>query len=500
MALNSRVMRGMQNRAKDFVGQEIFRQGIPADEINTDMIAGAFNKWADQPQFQKDLAADTMMNRIKAQDTELGQRGNALLNDVLNNNINVDQLSTDDFNLIKGVRKNRQADEANFLVQRAAHGKFPTEIEKQTLNSDQIRDLDFDTEVALAKMHDSDVMNRAQNIRNAVVEGNIKVEDLTDEDLGLVDAVGKISDGNVREAFYNVREKRKLDKAQDFLNERLSKSGKNTVNTNEFINRTIASNDKFEQIKNERGVIGAGAFGAVVHGDNGTVMKLQPSAHNVMNNGLITPNDAIQEADNLENLRGLHMSPGVHSVETLGDGSTITVMDDLSKNFTTFGKILNERGIDNQVYDQDFASHLNVFPDYDLLPDDLRSIELQRQQQQARANLRGVELNDRHSNNVMINNMTNRPIQVDFGIVSKFVDTREQADAMALNAGRAMSAAGMREEGAMLINQVRALEDAGDFTNALDVARQGNAIAQKLKGVRKVPSVKEVLSKSDIPF
>ena len=93
--------------------------------------------------------------------------------------------------------------------------------------------------------------------------------------------------------------------------------GLNPVNENEFISRVNNTQDKFESIKNERGVLGAGMFGAVVPGDNGNVMKLQGNASNVWNDGRITPNDAIQEADNLEVVRGMGIAPTVRSVEML---------------------------------------------------------------------------------------------------------------------------------------------------------------------------------------
>ena len=323
-------------------------------------------------------------------------------------------------------------------------------------------------------------LRHARDVNNAFNQTSDKkafVEQLSDADLGMLQNIRRMEENGgdnftAQEALSDVRENKRVSKANEFLNDRLSSMGLPKVDEQEFSNRAENTEKKFDSIKQERGVLGAGAFGTVVPGDNGNVMKLQGNANNVWSDGRITPNDSIQEADNLANVRGLNIAPEVSSVEILPDGSSITEMQDLSKNFTTFQDRLDAG---------------------DLTQNEVNNINIQRHQQHAMANLRGVELNDRHTKNVMINNMTNRPIQVDFGIVSKFADTSEQAQALGYNAANAMNAAGLVEEAGFLNEIVNELRNAGDVQGAMDVAKQGMSRAMKLKNYQQVPTAAEML-------
>jgi hypothetical protein len=477
LAFNSNVRANLGRRAQDFVAEKL--QGMGHQDVNTNLVNQAWDQWGDNTQFQRDLQADTWMNRIALQDTEKANRAGAIQDLVQRGEINVQDLDTNDLNLMRGFDKEQQVNQAQFFMDRAAAGMFPDQ--KGDFSSTQLGELNRDTEVNLARMINTDALRHAREVNNAFNQASDQkafLQQLSDADLGMLQNIRRMEDNGgenftAQEALSDVRENKRVNKANEFLNNRLSSMGLPQVDAEEFSNRAKNTKKKFDSIKQERGVIGEGAFGAVVPGDNGNVMKLQGNASNVWNDGRITPNDAIQEADNLANVRGLNIAPEVSSVEMLPDGSSITEMQDLSKNFTTFQDRLDAG---------------------DLTQDEVNSINIKRNQQHAMANLRGVELQDRHTNNVMINNMTNRPIQVDFGIVSKFTDTSEQAKALGYNAASVMNAAGLKEEAVILNDIVNELRNAGDIQGAMDVAKQGMSRAMKLTNYQNVPTAAEILS------
>ena len=470
--MKTNVRQGLQARAQDFAKEKLLQMGHKQENINTDLVNLAFDQWGDNPEFQRDLAADTWMNRIQLQETDKFQRAQAVMNAVENNQVAVDQLSTADLNLVNGFRKERQVFNAREGADQRVNAMFPGD---KQLNTQDVRVAKMDTQRNLHLLRDTDNLRRAQAINQGLLEGQFSARDLDTSDLGLVNAFINVenAENGWNEAFSKSKEKDRMQAAKTFLN---NSNPNSQISTDQFIQLNNQSNQKFKDIKQQRGVIGEGAFGAVVPGASpNTVMKLQGPASDVWNDGSIRPNDAIQEADNLEYVRGMNIAPTVHSVETLADGSTIMEMNDLSKNFKQMSKREDE-----------------------LSSNERNRVDIKRFQQQAMANLKGIDLQDRHTGNVMLNNMTNNPIQVDFGIVDKFVDTTDQANAIALNSGNAMVAAGLEEEGKILYETVSALRAAGDFAGALDVAKQGMAMAMKLRKPVNAPTASQVTNKPGI--
>ena len=464
-------------RANDFVKQKLFDMGMPAEQINTNVANQAIGNWADNTQFQKDLAADTWMNRIKLQDPDLNARAGAIEGLLREGKIQVGDLDTNDLNLMRGAQKEAQVRQADFFVDRAARALYGDKISAGQVNQAELSKINRDLEVNLGRMVNTDNMRRAQALWDGVDEGRLDPKDFDDSDLGLAAAFVHMRQNGIKDAgqaLDSVREAKRLDAAQGFLNQRLQGMGLGPVDQQEFTSRYNRSQDKFDQLKQERGVLGAGAFGAVVPGDEGQVLKLQGPANNVWNDGRITPNDALQEANNLEVVRGMGIAPRVDAVDILPDGSTITEMQDLSKNFDSLQKVEDT-----------------------LTDDQFQRAQIKSFQQQAMANLKGIQLQDRHAGNIMINKLTKSPIQVDFGIVSKLTDTTEQATALGMNAGNAMIAAGLEDEGRMLNGTISALLQAGDKEGAMDVAKQGMALAMKLKGGVNAPSI---LNPDGVPF
>ena len=112
MAFNSNVRANLGRRAQDFVAEKL--QGMGQQDINTNLVNQAFDQWGDNSQFQRDLAADTWMNRIALQDTEKANRAGAI-EDLLNRGeINAADLDTNDLNLMRGLGKEQQVGQAQF--------------------------------------------------------------------------------------------------------------------------------------------------------------------------------------------------------------------------------------------------------------------------------------------------------------------------------------------------------------------------------------------------
>ena len=108
--------------------------------------------------------------------------------------------------------------------------------------------------------------------------------------------------------------------------------------------------------------------------------------------------------------------------------------------------------------------------------------------------LKGIDLDDRHTGNIMYNKMTGRPMQLDFG-KSRNVTGEDQVAALTNATEAGLSAAGLHEAAQIYSATVYDLLAGGDVAEAMDVAKQGFSRLQKIKGpVGKVPSAKTVLA------
>ena len=94
--------------------------------------------------------------------------------------------------------------------------------------------------------------------------------------------------------------------------------------------------------------------------------------------------------------------------------------------------------------------------------------------------LKGVDLDDRHTGNVMYNKMTGRPIQLDFG-KSRNVTGEDQVAALTNATEAGLAAAGLHEEAGIYSSIVYDLLAGGDVADAMDVAKQGFSRLQKIK-------------------
>ena len=101
-------------------------------------------------------------------------------------------------------------------------------------------------------------------------------------------------------------------------------------------------------------------------------------------------------------------------------------------------------------------------------------------QQLGQLALKGVRLEDRHSDNVLYNKMTGRPMQIDFGIAGR-VEGSEQAATLAMATAEGFEAAGLGDVASIYRATVMDLLEGGDVAEAMDVAKQGFSRLQKIK-------------------
>ena len=94
--------------------------------------------------------------------------------------------------------------------------------------------------------------------------------------------------------------------------------------------------------------------------------------------------------------------------------------------------------------------------------------------------LKGVDLDDRHTGNVMYNKMTGRPMQIDFGR-SRKVEGEDQVAALTNATEAGFVAAGLGDVAEIYSATVYDLLAGGDVADAMDVAKQGFSRLQKIK-------------------
>jgi hypothetical protein len=93
--------------------------------------------------------------------------------------------------------------------------------------------------------------------------------------------------------------------------------------------------------------------------------------------------------------------------------------------------------------------------------------------------LKGVDLDDRHTGNIMYNKMTGRPLQLDFGKGRK-VSGEDQVAALTNATEAGLAAAGLGDVAEIYSATVYDLLAGGQVAEAMDVAKQGFSRLQKL--------------------
>jgi hypothetical protein len=95
--------------------------------------------------------------------------------------------------------------------------------------------------------------------------------------------------------------------------------------------------------------------------------------------------------------------------------------------------------------------------------------------------LKGVDLQDRFTNNVFQHKMTGRPKQIDFGIADEIKHEKDKARLLAGATADGFAAAGIPDMGDILYATVNDYLEGGQVAEAMDIARQGFSRLQKIK-------------------
>ena len=135
-------------------------------------------------------------------------------------------------------------------------------------------------------------------------------------------------------------------------------------------------------------------------------------------------------------------------------------------------------GIGNRIEMQDVRPNFELHRTNRQFPSGRDAVRVN--QQLGALALKGVDLDDRHTGNVMYNKMTGRPMQLDFG-KSRKVTGEDQVAALTNATEAGLAAAGQGELAEIFSATVYDLLAGGDVADAMDVAKQGFSRLQKIK-------------------
>jgi hypothetical protein len=110
----------------------------------------------------------------------------------------------------------------------------------------------------------------------------------------------------------------------------------------------------------------------------------------------------------------------------------------------------------------------------------VQKITLDTHKQLAQLALNDISLTDRHAQNIFVNKMTNRPMQIDFGLSEQITNPQQKAAVLSTHVKNGLEAAGLKEEASIFFATTTDLLNK-DPQMALDVAKQGLSRLQKIK-------------------
>ena len=134
-------------------------------------------------------------------------------------------------------------------------------------------------------------------------------------------------------------------------------------------------------------------------------------------------------------------------------------------------------GIGNRIEMQDVRPNFELHRTNRQFPSGRDAVRVN--QQLGALALKGIDLDDRHTGNVMYNKMTGRPLQLDFG-KSRTVTGEDQVAALTNATEAGLHAAGLGDVAEIYSATVYDLLAGGDVKDAMDVAKQGFSRLQKL--------------------
>lgn len=197
--------------------------------------------------------------------------------------------------------------------------------------------------------------------------------------------------------------------------------------------------------------IGSGGYGVVYASDvDGNVMKQshQPD-------GLFPGEPTLTDEANLQAVAAeMGIAPRIAGIETFPGG------------------------IGNRIEMQDVRPNFELHRTNRQFPSGRDAVRVN--QQLGALALKGVDLDDRHTGNIVYNKMTGRPMQLDFG-KSRNVTGEDQIAALTNATEAGLAAAGLGDVAEIYSATVYDLLAGGDVADAMDVAKQGFSRLQKIK-------------------
>jgi hypothetical protein len=139
-------------------------------------------------------------------------------------------------------------------------------------------------------------------------------------------------------------------------------------------------------------------------------------------------------------------------------------MQDLRKNYVPLSLANDLSGVKNPALTQQQYDRANLITE----------------QQLAQLALNKISLGDRHGQNVFVNTLTGRPVQIDFGSAQTISNVRQQAAKIANSVSSGLNYANLPEEASIFKGLFNELIQT-DPMAALDIAKQGLSRLQKIK-------------------
>lgn len=233
--------------------------------------------------------------------------------------------------------------------------------------------------------------------------------------------------------------------------------------------------------KRSKEVVGQGAFGVVYADAPGTVVKQIAGE---------TPEKILNEINLQAKAAELNIAPVLKAAQInpsgLDVGGSIT-MQDLRKNYVRLGEPVADMPYPREGVVEISGEGYNSY-DPSLNSMQITQAKVDTHKQLAQLALSNVMLEDRHIGNIFVNKMSNRPMQIDFGLATELKTPSQKAGALAYHVGNGLNAAGLNEEARLFSQLVNEVGQFNIMTNAydnpeaaLDMAKQGLSRLQKIK-------------------
>lgn len=224
------------------------------------------------------------------------------------------------------------------------------------------------------------------------------------------------------------------------------------------------------------------------HGQYGTVRVDSPGAVRKEILGE-SPAAILNEANLQARAAELNIAPRINEVTVTPTGSNAggtIAMQDLRTNYVPLGVDANNWA-EPEWTGGEWALK-QIEPNNQLNKTQQQMAQVDTHKQLAHLALNNVMLSDRHMENIFVNKLSNRPMQIDFGLATEIKTPSEQAGALAYHVGNGLAAAGLTDEAQLFSSLVNEVGEFNIMTNAynnpaaaLDMAKQGLSRLQKIK-------------------